>query len=278
MKLAFILFRLKNQLGSFFTPKQIAENSADLFLKPRRGGIKSWEQQAEESGDRLKLNDDISAIKWTPAKPNGQRVLMAHGWESRATQLYGLVPNLLELGYEVTALDMPGHGHSNGETSNAWLFTNTLLLAQEQLGEFDVVIAHSMGAGATSYALKRGLTPKKLILISAPSSVERVLKHFSSLVGIRGKAVRQFITSIEARVGVPVDELDAVLETHQYSMPTLLLHDEDDQEVPYEESQRMLLAFKHGQLISTQGLGHRAILKSDIVKDNMMKFLNPNPA
>lgn len=273
MNTAFLIFRTKNQIASLLSPKRVGSISAERFLKPRRGVPKDWEKIAEESGERLKLNDDISAIKWVSDHPNGQRILIAHGWESRATQMYGLVPDLLKLGFEVIALDMPGHGHSNGNTSNAWLFTQTLLLAQEVLGQFDVVIAHSMGAGATSYALRHGLSAKKLILISAPSSVERVLKHFSSLMGLWGKAVQQFIQAVEHKVGVPVTELDALIETHQHAIPTLLLHDQDDKEVPYAESQRMLLAFKHGTMISTKGLGHRNILKSEITRDSVRQFL-----
>jgi len=273
MKLAFLVFRIKNQLGSLLTPKKVGAKSADLFLKPRRLPLKDWEHSAEEHGERITLNDDISAIRWMPASANGQRILIAHGWESRATQMYGLVPNLLEQGYEVIALDMPGHGHSNGQHSNAWLFTQTLLLAQDQLGIFDAIIAHSMGAGATSYALQRGLKAGKLILISAPSSVERVLKHFSSLMGLWGKATQQFIRSVEHRVGVPVTDLDALIETHQHAIPTLLFHDQKDQEVPYEESKRLLLAFKNGTLISTMGLGHRKILKSSNLTQNINAFL-----
>ena len=184
MNMAFLLFRLKNQLNSLVFPVKTGANSAELFLRPRRMPPKDWEDEAEKKGKRIPLNNEVSAICWQPTTPNGKKLLLVHGWESRATQMYGLVPPLLELGYEVFALDMPGHGQSSGRYSNAWLFTQTILLAQETFGEFDTVVAHSMGGGATSYALNRGLKANKLVLIAAPSSVERVLKHFSSLMGL----------------------------------------------------------------------------------------------
>ena len=101
---------------------------------------KAWESAAESTAERfwlLRLN--FSALRWSPTvfqRDSAQIALLVHGWESRATQMAPLVPDLQALGYQVIALDMPAHGHSSGSTTNVYAFAQTLLQAQRLLGPF----------------------------------------------------------------------------------------------------------------------------------------------
>src|SRR6218665_1552468 len=42
------------------------------------------------------------------------KVVLLHGWGGRATQLGPFIQPLLDAGFQVHALDLPGHGHSAG--------------------------------------------------------------------------------------------------------------------------------------------------------------------
>ncbi len=273
MNLAYALFRLKNQISSVIQPKNTAHKMARMFLNPNQKPLKPWEQKAEQAGTRFQLNDQVSAIRWTATTSKQhlpKRILLIHGWESRATQMYGLVPDLLAQGFEVTALDMPRHGHSTGSQSNPYIFGQTILMAQQKLGEFDGIVAHSMGAGATAFSLQNGLNTQKLVLVSGPSSIDNILNHFAGLMGLNKKTTQYFIQEIEKTVGIAKEHLEI-------TTPTLVVHDEADLEVPFSESQRMVSAFSQGELLVTKGLGHRQILKSDIFKEKMLSFLAHAP-
>lgn len=279
MNYAFETYRLTNRIGSLFVPNWAAKNASQKFLRPNRYAIKAWEQEAEQAGTRFTLTDGVSAIRWSQKdslrvkESKHKQILLVHGWESRATQMYGLVKELVAQGYTVVAVDMPGHGHSSGETSNAYLFSQTVKLAFESLGYFETIIGHSMGAGATAIAIGHGVTTDRVVLISGPASVESVLRRFSKFVGLNKNTTQKFIESIGRYVGVSATELDATKLLKSCDIPALIIHDELDIEVPVGESTRLAQVFKRSELFVTKGLGHRKILKSEDVLKKIHHFV-----
>jgi len=277
VNLLFAGYRFKNKIMSRLSPSNTAKGALNKFIRPRRSQLKSWENNAETLGIRFAISNEISAIRWLPlsgdtsAEP--KTLLLVHGWESRATQMYGLVPKLLALGYKVIGVDMPAHGHSTGKISHAEAFVQTVLLTQEKLGVFDAVIGHSLGAGASSLALSRGLLTKKLVLISGPSSIENVLRNFSKFVGLNNRATEKFLDHASKMVGKQPAEMDAINSTSDIEVSTLIIHDHHDFEVPISESKRLIPKFVNAELYTTSGLGHRKILKSEKVIEKISDFL-----
>ncbi len=277
MNLLFAGYRFKNKIMSRITPSRTAKRALNKFVRPRRSQPKNWEHNAESLGLRFAISNEISAIRWLPqdydSTVKSKKLLLVHGWESRATQMYGLVPKLLALGYEVIGVDMPAHGHSTGQISHAEAFVQTVLLSQEKLGVFDAVVGHSMGAGASSLALSRGLTTKKLVLISGPSSIENVLRSFSKFVGLNKHATDKFLHHASELVGKKPAEMDAINSKDDIEISTLIIHDHHDFEVPISESKRLIPKFINAELYTTSGLGHRKILKSTEVIEKISGFL-----
>lgn len=276
MSLALKIFRLRNQITSFIAPSWTAKKSMELFIRPRRHQPKEWELKAEKLGERIRINKDISAIKWVTDRSNinTKLVLLAHGWESRGTQMYGFVPKLLEQGYNVIAIDMPAHGQSFGNKANPLKFAETIMLAEKKFGQFEAIIGHSMGAGAIGISVYLGLNSSKLVLISGPGSIESVLKRFCKFIGISTKSTDLFLTYIGEYVGMSPIELDEKLLQMRSSIPTLVIHDKNDLEVPFKDTNSTLTIFTNSELLITNGLGHRKILKSDIVLSKVNDFLN----
>jgi len=277
MNILFAGYRFKNKVMSRISPSRTAKSALNRFIRPRRSQPKSWEINAETHGTRFSLSNDISAIRWLPqttdASDEHKTLLLVHGWESRATQMYGLVPKLLALGFQVIGVDMPAHGNSLGNISHAEAFIQTVLLAQEKLGDFDAVIGHSLGAGASSLAIARGLITKKLVLISGPSSIENVLRSFSKFVGLNHHATNKFLHHASELVGKNAAEMDVINVKDDIEVATLIIHDHHDIEVPISESKRLIPKFVNAELYTTTGLGHRKILKSTDVIDKISNFL-----
>jgi pimeloyl-ACP methyl ester carboxylesterase len=273
MNIALRTFRMKNTLLSLIAPSRAAKKASQQFLTPRKQALKPWEEKAEAQGQRFNISPQISAIKWLPKHHSDKKLLLVHGWESRATQMFGLVAPLLALGYQVIAVDMPAHGHSGGTHSDPDKFAQSIMLTEQYLKGVDVIIGHSMGAGAATTAVARGLKCEKLVLIAGPSSIENVLRRFGAFIHLSAKATELFICFINEQVGVAADELDALKQLSPTNIPTLLIHDQDDMEVLLSESERLLPLFTQGELFVTQGLGHRKILKSGVMLTKINTFL-----
>lgn len=69
-------------------------------------------------------------------------------------------------------------------------------------------------------------------------------------------------------------EFNATKLLESCDIPTLLIHDEHDIEVPISESKILAKAFNQSELFVTEGLGHRKILKSDEVHAKISGFVN----
>lgn len=296
MSLAITSYRFINQLSSAIAPSWTAKRALMKFLTPKRFEPKPWEIEGESTGERFNINCEISGICWRPdnsVNPGEQKnqeqkvqeqpiqdhteeklALLAHGWESRASQMYVLVPLLLDLNYKVIAIDMPAHGHSKGKYSDADRFTETIVLAQKEFGKFDLIIGHSMGAGAACLSLSRGVTTDKLVLISSPSSVERVILRFTRFIGLNKVAINHFFDYCTDFVGTPPSELDSNELLSVLNVPALLIHDQNDIEIPLYESERLKQVFSKAELFVTEGLGHRRILKANQVKKKIANFLS----
>lgn len=278
MNYALATFRLSNQISSFFAPNTTARKLGKQFQTPKRYNLKEWENDAESKGQRFYLKDGVSAIRWNPGasskvESNNKQILLVHGWESRGTQMYAIAEQMVSQGYSVVAVDMPAHGHSAGETSNPYVFAKTIELAQKELGKFDAIVGHSMGAGAIAFAFSRGVIAEKMVLISSPSSIERVLRRFSHFVGLNNNAANKFVAFIENSVGLPVHAIDSSFLLRQCDIPTLLIHDEGDLEVPVTESERLATVLSNAELYISKGLGHRRIIKSEEILKKINNFI-----
>lgn len=270
MNIAFKVFVTKNKIMGRLFPQKAAEAARDLFLTPRKYPIKNWEQNKEIQGERLTLSNGLSAIRWGEAD---KKVLLVHGWESRATQMAGYVEDIVSEGFQVIAIDGPAHGHSSGRQANPLMFAKAVIQADQELGPFDVIIGHSMGGSAVAIALSEGVKSEKVVLISSPSSIESVLKRFAQFIGLPAKSTQLFLQLVGENVGRSADALDIAKLIKSTSSKGLIIHDRDDIEIPYADSKTIEQNWKGAKLISTQGYGHRSILRQKDVWASIMGFV-----
>ena len=275
MNLALKIFRTKNRVMGFVRPKSTINQAKELFLTPRKFPIKDWEQEQELKGTRFKLNNGLSVISWGQSE---RKVLLVHGWESRATQMSGFVDHLLSQGFQIYALDGPAHGQSEGKQANPYVFAEAVSNVYESLGPFEAVIAHSMGGSAVSVALSQmdssvvsGLN--KVVLISSPSSIQNVLERFSGFIGLSASNTANFVRLIEEVVGQPTEALDTASNVSKLLCEGLVIHDKSDLEVPYEDALEIVDSWKSTRLVSTEGFGHRAIIRQPSIWKEVADFL-----
>ncbi|OSP43779.1 hypothetical protein B7767_08315 [Streptomyces sp. 13-12-16] len=97
----------------------------------------------------------------------GERpALLVHGWESRASRYAEVVGRLTEPGFSAVAFDAPGHGESEGDTTNLLEYRDIIIRPHDAHGDFGAVVAHSFGVPASVVALRQEAGAGRLAAIS----------------------------------------------------------------------------------------------------------------
>lgn len=110
----------------------------------------------------------IAALQWGCGKSH--KILALHGWLDNAASFWHLAPLLVAQGYEVTAIDFPGHGLSDHRApGHNYSFIDYVIDIQAVMAQMELpltLVCHSMGAAiATMYAAAYPEHIKQLVLI-----------------------------------------------------------------------------------------------------------------
>ncbi|MCA1371228.1 alpha/beta fold hydrolase [Bradyrhizobium sp. BRP14] len=210
---------------------------------------------------------------------SGPRVLLAHGWGSRSDYLATMIEGLLSSGAEVIALDWPGHGASPGRSLTMPQAVRAIDAAWRHFDGFDVGIGHSFGGASLACAAGAVLcdvparVPEKLVLIGAPSEMTWLFKGFGKVLDLAPKAQAAFEGMVERLSGRRVDGFDATRILAALRKPVLVIHAEDDKEVPAEHARRYGAVGPNVELHWANGFGHRRIVSAAPVIDKISAFL-----
>jgi pimeloyl-ACP methyl ester carboxylesterase len=70
-----------------------------------------------------------------------------------------------------------------------------------------------------------------------------------------------------------MESYSAYLAAKSITIPVLVIHDENDDEVPVTASKNIYSNLKNGELLITNNLGHRKILGNPEVIDKTINFI-----
>ena len=257
-------------------PALTARYALNVFATPTRIPRPLSEMEVYQSSNKFFLKDGTAAFEWgNPAHP---LVILIHGWNGRGTQIGAFAKSLVEKNFRVVALDGPGHGASPGKMTNPSHYADFILNAQKELAPKGAqsVIAHSFGGGSAVLAATRGLQVRSLVLIASPAFYERVVQYFAANFGLNTKSEKIFTEMITKLSGIHPRDLDIGALGSNLKIPALIVHDEDDKAVKYQWGQAIVSAWPGSLLFTTQGLGHRRILKDPKVISYVSDFIARN--
>ena len=204
----------------------------------------------------------------------GPTVLLVHGWHGRGAQLGAFAAPLVAAGYRVVAFDAPAHGRTPGHATDLPEVSAALLAVANSFPPLHGVIAHSFGAASTLAAIRHGLTPRRVVTVSAPANLEFLMDSFAARLGISAAVMAVHRRLVETRFGADLwQRLSPTEIARGLKMPALLLHDEDDHDVPCRESESLARVWPNAALLRTQGLGHRRILRDPDVVARVVAFM-----
>jgi pimeloyl-ACP methyl ester carboxylesterase len=200
-----------------------------------------------------------------PVAPHGPVSLLVHGWGGHARQMLPLAEALAQQGLRPVLLDLPAHGASRGTTSNLPQFARAIEYAVARLVQeghhVRLVAGHSLGANAAAFAVSRGLPVQRLILVAPPASPREYTRLFAGVFGLSEETRSAMQKRFEAREGILMPQFEPGAVGPRVRVPTLVVHDRGDSINRFADGQAFAHAIRGAELLATEGLGHRKVLK-----------------
>ncbi len=205
-----------------------------------------------------------------------KKVLLVHGWSGRGTQLFKIADALLKEGYATISFDAPAHGKSPGNSTIMIEFIASIFELERQFGPFEIAIGHSLGGMAVLNAAKSGLEVQKIAVIGSGDIVQDILDNFISRLQLKPIISQKLRNYFETKYGEAMDNYSAYKAASALEIPILVIHDKNDLEVPVEAGMHIYQHVKNGDLMLTEGLGHRKILGDARVIQKVIEFIKTN--
>jgi pimeloyl-ACP methyl ester carboxylesterase len=210
---------------------------------------------------------------------SGPVVLFLHGWSGRGSQVAAFVAPLLEAGYQVVAPDAPGHGDTPGRETNIFEVARTVIELYTRIAPVHAAITHSFGGMVLAYAMTQGVQVGRVVCISAPADVDFLLQGFAATLSLHPRVLADLRQRIERRFeGDYHVRLSTVENVRRQTVPALIIHDEQDHNVPWQQGERIAAAWPGARFMKTQGLGHGRILRDSSVVAAVVDFINGQPS
>lgn len=266
---------LTSKLISFISPKLITLFAAKLFTTPIKHKIPKRELEMDhKSIQKLisvpAINKEVMVYNYGESD---NKVILVHGWSGRGTQLFKIADELLNAGYSTISFDAPAHGKSPGKTTIMVDFIATILEIEKQFGPFVAAIGHSLGGMSVLNAIKKGLKVNHAVVIGSGDIVEDILDDFVSKLELKPDVSKLLRLHFEKKYGEKMNSYSAFLAAKETAIPVLVIHDKHDPEVPVEAGIHIHKYLKNGELILTDGLGHRKILGNSKVIEKTVQFI-----
>jgi pimeloyl-ACP methyl ester carboxylesterase len=242
------------------------------FFTPPRAPARNGHAAFLGTGRRFTLRvDGRPVVGWTWG--TGPTVYLVHGWGARGGRLRAFAGPLLDLGYRVVTFDAPGHGASGRGLSSMPEFARALRAVTGHWGPARAVIGHSLGAAATTLAAHWGLEAERFALLAPPADVTVFAQRFAAAMGIRPEVQARMRANSERRLRIRWAELDLRAAAARMTAPLLLVHDRDDDVVPFAEGAAIAASWPGARLVATTGLGHRELVRDPGVVADVVRFV-----
>jgi pimeloyl-ACP methyl ester carboxylesterase len=269
--------------AAFIVSEELGSSLAErLFTTPRRHLRPEREFAVLGSGRRFDIDVLLRSPHWSGRTTKvaawrwgiGPMVLLVHGWEGRGSQLGAFVAPLVEAGLSVVAFDAPAHGDSPGSRLYLTDHADAIADVVATIGPVHAIIAHSFGAAAVLLANKRhGVDISRNVMIAPNVIIDDSVHQFARAVALDDRDRTSFEKHLVGASGVPIETLALDRLVADRDAALLIIHDRTDREVPVKHADRLAATWPSSQLVLTDELGHRRILRDDAVIARSVEFV-----
>ncbi|NHM07206.1 alpha/beta hydrolase [Flavobacterium sp. CYK-4] len=260
---------------SFISTKLTVLFAARLFTTPikHKAPKREIEMDAKSKQQSICIPSIDKEIVVYHFGESQKKILLVHGWSGRGTQLVKFAEALLKIGYSTISFDAPAHGKSRGSTTLMPEFIASIMELEKQFGPFEAAIGHSLGGMSLLNAVKQGLNLKKLVIIGSGDIVQDIINDFVKKLELDAKYNDLLREHFENKHQLLMDSFSGYHAARQTDIPVLVIHDENDLEVPVYCAHHIHENLKRGELLLTQNLGHRKILGDTKVIAKSLNFI-----
>lgn len=264
------------KLLQFFSPYLAMRFVFKLFMTPHKFKRPNREDKMylEANKEKLFLPEFQKSIQIYKYGEAPKKILLVHGWAGRGTQLYKIAETFVEKGYMAISFDATAHGDSDGKTSAMTEFIPAILAINKQYGPFEFAIGHSLGGMALLNAVKQGFSVKRIALLGSGDSISDICHLFVKKLELKPKVAHLLKVNMDNLLGYDVEILSANVAAKSVKIPTLVIHDTNDDEVPVSCAHAIRQSLEKGEVLITDGLGHRRILTDSKVIENILVFFS----
>lgn len=266
---------LTSKFFSFISRKLVTLFAAKLFTTPLKHKIPKRELEMDrKSIQKLILIPTIKkeVMVYNYGKSE-KTILLVHGWSGRGTQLFKIADELLKAGYSTISFDAPAHGKSPGKTTIMVDFIATILEIDKQFGPFEAAVGHSLGGMSVLNAIKKGLKVNHAVVIGSGDIVQDIMDDFVAKLELKPNISTLLRLHFEKKYGEDMNSYSAYLAAAETTIPVLVIHDKNDPDVAVKAGIHIHKYLKNGELMLTEGLGHRKILGNHSVIEKTVKFI-----
>lgn len=266
---------LTSQFISFISPKLVTLFAAKLFTTPLKHKIPKRELEMNRNSVQKLIN--IPAISKQVVLyhygESDKKILLVHGWSGRGTQLFKIADELVKEGYSTISFDAPAHGKSPGKTTIMVDFIAAILEIDKQFGPFEAAVGHSLGGMSVLNAIKKGLKVNHAVVIGSGDIVQDIMDDFVAKLELKPSISTRMRLHFEKKYKEDMNSYSAFLAAKETAIPVLVIHDNNDPEVPVTAGIHIHKYLKNGALFLTDGLGHRKILGNPKVIEKTVQFI-----
>ncbi len=258
----------------YLAPTVVRHIITKHVFSPRRYNLTPSERKYLQTGEPFRLRVHGKAIqcwKWG----HGPGILFVHGWNGRGVHFRHFFEDFINAGYAVIAYDAPAHGESDGQDTSYFELTDVVRSFLDPSLSLDVqgIIAHSLGASAVINCLSKEKPSIDTVLIAPALKLRELLFNTFDSQGLPRIVYQTMIGELEAHYGYNLNEDNPFTLLDNISSNIFIVHDKDDSTTPYMDSKIIAEKLNHIELLTTEGLGHKKILRDKTVISTIQKYI-----
>lgn len=260
---------------SFFSSKLVTLYVAKIFITPIKHKIPKRELEMVKNSSQKSIlissiNKEVIVYEYGQSE---RKILLVHGWSGRGTQLVKIADDLIKNGYSIISFDAPAHGKSPGKSAIMTDFIEAILEINKLYGPFEVAIGHSLGGMSVLNAIKKGFSVNQAVIIGSGDVVQDIIDDFIKKLELKPTIGTILRVYLEKKYNEDMNNYSVHLAAAETNIPILVVHDKNDPEVNVKSGINIHKHLKNGELLITEGLGHRKILGNQVVIEKINSFI-----
>lgn len=272
------LIQLYFQALSAVAPTVAAKSAFNFFQRTRNRKIRLKERQFMQEAHNFKVphhHEDIDCYEL--GNPEGNLVLLVHGWESNAGSMGAIAYELVDKGFHVVAFNLPAHGFSKLKKANLKVCQSAMRAVLEyiQPSEKFSIVSHSFGSAVTAYSLAgTRFQADKIVFLTNPNKLSNIFREFARIVHLGTESYVKMCQLATDLLGERVDDISVEDKGKQMQYNKILMvHDRYDRIIPYHNSVFVRGALRNSRLITLNKVGHYKMLWNKDVIQHISDFL-----